>query len=111
MRDQPEFARRMLERLPDPGAAGGQQLLVRRSIGKPTELAYYICHPTYHWRRRHQTRARHSHYQRQRAKHPTLRPPYQAPKGHSHRSFAHEEGLRPEWTEAFRCTQATSFQT
>lgn len=31
----------------DPGTAGGQQLLVRRSISKPTELAYYICHSTY----------------------------------------------------------------
>jgi SRSO17 transposase len=31
----------------DPATAGGQQLLVRRSISKPTELAYYICHSTY----------------------------------------------------------------
>jgi SRSO17 transposase len=31
----------------DPGTAGGHQLLVRRSISKPTELAYYICHSTY----------------------------------------------------------------
>jgi SRSO17 transposase len=28
--------------------ADGRQLLVRRSISKPTELAYYICH-TQHW--------------------------------------------------------------
>jgi SRSO17 transposase len=31
----------------DPGTTGGHQLLVRRSISKPTELAYYICHSTY----------------------------------------------------------------
>ncbi|PFG50283.1 SRSO17 transposase [Amycolatopsis sulphurea] len=31
----------------DPATPGGQQLLVRRSISKPTELAYYICHTTY----------------------------------------------------------------
>ena len=31
----------------DPGTAGGRQLLVRRSISKPTELAYYICYSTY----------------------------------------------------------------
>jgi SRSO17 transposase len=31
----------------DPATPGGQQLLVRRSISKPTELAYYICHSTY----------------------------------------------------------------
>jgi len=31
----------------DPATAGGHQLLVRRSISKPTELAYYICHSTY----------------------------------------------------------------
>lgn len=31
----------------DPGVPGGQQLLVRRSISKPAELAYYICHSTY----------------------------------------------------------------
>jgi hypothetical protein len=36
-------------------------------------------HPDHwsHWRRRHQTRARHGHYQRQRAKHLTVRLPYQ----------------------------------
>lgn len=37
----------------DPGTAGGQQLLVRRSISKPTELAYYICHSTYPMPERH----------------------------------------------------------
>ncbi|WP_442875948.1 IS701 family transposase [Amycolatopsis sp. NBC_01488] len=31
----------------DPATTGGHQLLVRRSISKPTELAYYICHSTY----------------------------------------------------------------
>lgn len=31
----------------DPATPGGQQLLVRRSISKPSELAYYICHSTY----------------------------------------------------------------
>lgn len=31
----------------DPGAPGGHLLLVRRSISKPSELAYYICHSTY----------------------------------------------------------------
>lgn len=28
----------------DPGTPGGHLLLVRRSISKPSELAYYICH-------------------------------------------------------------------
>ncbi len=31
----------------DPATPGGQLLLVRRSISKPAELAYYICHSTY----------------------------------------------------------------
>lgn len=31
----------------DPAPPGGQQLLIRRSISKPAELAYYICHSTY----------------------------------------------------------------
>ena len=31
----------------DPATAGGQLLLVRRSISTPTELAYYICRSTY----------------------------------------------------------------
>jgi SRSO17 transposase len=31
----------------DPGESGGHLLLVRRSISKPSELAYYICHSTY----------------------------------------------------------------
>ncbi|MGC7102636.1 hypothetical protein ACPZ19_48895 [Amycolatopsis lurida] len=31
----------------DPTTAGGHQLLVRRSVSKPAELAYYSCRPTY----------------------------------------------------------------
>lgn len=30
----------------DPGSSGGHLLLVRRSISKPSELAYYLCHST-----------------------------------------------------------------
>lgn len=32
---------------PDPSTPGGHLLLVRRSISKPDELAYYICHSTH----------------------------------------------------------------
>jgi hypothetical protein len=83
--------------------AGGARLgAVRWSISEPDELASYICHTRHpvpltelvrpcrripvgrrgnllvrqDWRRRHQTRARHSHYQRQRVKHPRLLLPY-----------------------------------
>jgi SRSO17 transposase len=33
--------------LVDPGGTSGHLLLVRRSISKPSELAYYTCHSTY----------------------------------------------------------------
>ncbi len=48
---------------------------IRRLWSTLTDPAHPLEHTDHwsRWRRRHQTRARHSHYQRQRAKHPRLR--------------------------------------
>jgi hypothetical protein len=71
--------------LPKRGAAGGVEYLIPLSGNEIRRLWATLSHPihprhhTNHWstwRRTHQTRAKQSHYQRQRLKHHNVRLPY-----------------------------------